>query len=162
MANSITSSTAVDIHATSDSKPLIYNFRASGSVVVFNGFRILYIPDRGDADDQEPETTLPAVKTGDLLTCSDLSKTQHFTQPPIRYTEAGLIKILEDQGIGRPSTYAPTISVLESRQYIFRDSGSLKPTELGFVVCKLLAEYFPNIMDPGFTATMEELSLIHI
>lgn len=127
-----------------------YTFKASGSRLKFDGF--LKIVDSAD----EEERMLPGMAEGEALELIDLKQDQHFTQPPSRYTEAGLVKDLEDKNIGRPSTYAPIITTLLARKYIQRDKKVLVPTELGFVVTDLMEHYFKNIVDVGFTAEMEE------
>ncbi|MDT8273994.1 MAG: type I DNA topoisomerase, partial [Desulfomonilia bacterium] len=125
--------------------------RANGSVMKFEGFLKVYdLPEEGD-------TLLPEnLQEGDVLSLEELEKKQHFTQPPPRYTEASLIKELEDKGIGRPSTYAPTISTILDRGYVQMDGRALVPTELGRDVNHLLVKHYPNILDIGFTARMED------
>ncbi|MBV8084667.1 MAG: type I DNA topoisomerase [Chloroflexi bacterium] len=142
--------TSVDITAGD------FLFRASGSVVVFQGFMVLYLESQDT--EEEKEGRLPELAKGDALDLIQLLPLQHFTQPPPRYTEASLIKALEELGIGRPSTYAPTLATIQERRYIERVTGSkaLKPTELGKAVNGLLVDQFPNIVDPQFTSTMEE------
>ena len=133
-----------------------YMFRATGSVTVFPGFLTLY---QEDADDQpldaEKQSTLPELATGEPLDFLGMEQKQHFTQPPPRYTEATLIKALEENGIGRPSTYAPTLSVIQERKYIRKEKGRIHPTELGLRVNGLLNDHFPDIVNLGFTAEME-------
>ncbi|HUZ78340.1 MAG TPA: type I DNA topoisomerase, partial [Chloroflexota bacterium] len=129
-------------------------FRATGSVVVFDGFTVLY--SEGRDEEEEREGRLPALATGDALDLLQLTPTQHFTQPPARYTEATLIKLLEELGIGRPSTYAPTLATIQDRRYVEKVQKQFKPTELGVAVNGLLVEQFPNIVDPRFTSNMEE------
>lgn len=126
-----------------------YSFRASGSVVVFPGFRVIYT-----GDDQE-QASLPPVTEGEELQPLELAPEQHFTQPPPRYNEASLVKALEENGIGRPSTYAPIVDTILERGYVVREGKNLVPTELGFVVTDILKAYFPNIIDVEFTAQME-------
>jgi DNA topoisomerase-1 len=134
-----------------------YLFRATGSVVKFPGFTILYeetVEDtNGDDDQQHP---LPPVESGAAVSASKLDPAQHFTKPPARYSEASLIRALEENGIGRPSTYAPTINTIQDRGYVERDRGRLKPTDLGEKVNTLLVEHFPDILDLQFTARLEE------
>ena len=96
------------------------------------------------------------MKEGGVPKCLGLDPRQHFTQPPPKYTEASIVKALEEQGIGRPSTYAPTISTIQNRHYVNKEGGRFKPTALGVTVCDLLNQNFPDIMDTGFTAQMEE------
>ena len=101
-------------------------------------------------------TKLPSVKVGEELSLEEIKKQQHFTEPPARYTEASLIKFLEENGIGRPSTYAPIISIVISREYVKRDGKTLAATKLGEVITKFMREYFPEIIDYEFTASMED------
>jgi DNA topoisomerase-1 len=141
-----------------------YTFRASGQHMTFSGFIQVYVegrdePARDEAREGEPEgdeeRSLPPLEEGQVLTCRGLSPVQHFTQPPPRYGEATLVKELEERGIGRPSTYAAILSVIQNRDYVVKEAGKFKPTELGEIVVDLLVESFPRIMDPGFTARME-------
>ncbi|NNG66121.1 type I DNA topoisomerase [Caldanaerobacter subterraneus] len=132
-----------------------YIFKASGSSVKFLGFMTVYV-EGSDFQEEEEEKTLPVLKEGTKVRLEELKPTQHFTQPPPRYTEASLIKELEEKGIGRPSTYAPTIATLLERGYVVKDKKVLKPTELGFIVTDALKEFFSEIVDVGFTAEMEE------
>ncbi len=129
-----------------------YLFRANGSVLVFDGFTRVWERDT-DADE---EKELPPLTTNELLSLRELKPEQHFTQPPPRYTEASLIKELEERGIGRPSTYAPTIEVIQARHYVKQEERRLQPTDLGKTVNGWLIEHFPDIVDAGFTAEMEE------
>lgn len=133
-----------------------YLFRASGSVVRFQGFLALYEEGRDDAGPDEEGGTLPDLSGGEVLDLLELQPAQHFTQPPPRYTEATLVKGLEENGIGRPSTYATILSTIQDRGYVIREQKRLVPTELGEIVNDLLVEYFPRVMDIGFTAQMEE------
>ena len=125
-------------------------FSANGYSVKFDGFTTVY-----NIDDEKAGSMLPDLKVGDVLKLRELLGNQHFTQPPARYTEASLIKTLEENGIGRPSTYASIISTILSREYVERDGKSLKPTELGEEVTKLLEKQFPKIVNTKFTAGME-------
>jgi len=127
-----------------------YLFRASGSVIVFDGFLKVY------AEDGEEKKILPKLTVGDILDLLKLMPSQHFTKPPPRFSDASLVKVLEEKGIGRPSTYAPIIYTIIDRRYVIRERGYLKPTELGVVVTDLLVKHFPDIMDVKFTARMEE------
>jgi len=129
-----------------------YQLRASGSVILFDGFLRAY---RGEGDDKRKET-LPELKEGERLELLEVKPEQFFTQPPPRYTEATLIKELEDKGIGRPSTYATIISTLLDRGYVVKEKGYLAPTEIGIMVNRLLIKSFPEIMNVGFTADMED------
>ena len=131
-----------------------YLFRASGYSVKFDGFTVLYEEGRDDAS--EDGVALPDMKEGDVLKLKELTPNQHFTQPPARYTEPTLIKALDENGIGRPSTYAPIISNILGRDYIEREKKSLKPTGLGTVVSDLIVEYFDKIVDVKFTAGLEK------
>ncbi len=131
-----------------------YLFKASGYTVRFDGYTVLYV--EGKDEENQEEVTLPVLNEGDVLALHDVQASQHFTQPPARYTEATLIKALEENGIGRPSTYAPTISTILTREYIERDGKSLKPTTLGQVTTQLMKEQFPEVVDTEFTATMEQ------
>lgn len=143
-----------------------YIFNANGSVIKFDGFMKLYIETKDDDEkkqdnDNEEEVdendrVLPEVKEGDKLTEKELNFAQKFTEPPARYTEASLVKVLEEKGIGRPSTYAPTISTIIDRLYVERDRKYLVPTELGTVVNSILVQHFENIVDVAFTADMED------
>ncbi len=131
-----------------------YLFKASGYSVKFDGFTVLY--EEGRDDDSENEVALPEMKVGDVLKLKELLANQHFTQPPARYTEPTLIKALEENGIGRPSTYAPILSNILNRDYIERVKKSFKPTNLGMVVVELMTEHFDRIFDVKFTAGLEE------
>ncbi|KGR92087.1 DNA topoisomerase I [Ureibacillus massiliensis 4400831 = CIP 108448 = CCUG 49529] len=130
-------------------------FRANGSQVKFPGFMKLYIE---GTDDQSEETTklLPEMAVGDKVKSLDIEPKQHFTQPPPRYTEARLVKELEELGIGRPSTYAPTLDVIQKRGYVQLDTKRFVPTELGEIVHQFMLEFFPEIINIEFTAKMEE------
>ncbi len=129
-------------------------FRASGVRVLFDGFTAVYTEGRDDS--QEKEVTLPEIREGDSFKPVKVDSEQRFTQPPPRFTEAMLVKTLEEKGIGRPSTYSPTISTIVDRGYISREKKLLIPTELGFVVTKIMRENFSDIVDIKFTAAMEE------
>ena len=129
-----------------------YSFKASGSVLKFSGFLSVY---KEEKEEKEENILLPEVKEGEILKLKELLPSQHFTEPPIRYTEATLVKTLEEQGIGRPSTYAPTISTVLARGYIVREKRFLVPTELGEKVTELLTEHFGDIINVKFTADME-------
>ena len=129
-----------------------YGFRASGFKVKFDGFMKIYDVEK---DDEEENLKLPNLNIGEVLKSKDTEGKQHFTQPPARFSEASLVKTLEENGIGRPSTYAPTITTLLSRKYIEREKKMLCPTELGEIVNNLVSEYFKQIVDVEFTADME-------
>ena len=147
MANCVQDTCQADILADN------YLLKASGYSVKFDGYTVLYV----EGKDEEDEATgvLPNLNTGDTLFLRGVKSEQHFTQPPSRYTEATLIKALEENGIGRPSTYAPTIGTILAREYIERDGKSLKPTGLGEITTRLMKEQFPTIVDVEFTANME-------
>ena len=129
-----------------------YKFRASGSTIKFDGFMKVY---EYLNEDDESSVVLPKLEEGELLKADELEASQHFTQPPARYTEASFVKLLEEKGIGRPSTYVPTISTLLSRKYVNREKKTLIPTELGFIINDILSKYFTQIVDADFTADME-------
>ena len=159
MEDARSEATTLNIDAACKSSGNVYNFRASGSVLKFAGFRSIYMEGRdedSERDDSDGKNTLPALSEGDVLDCSKLAANQHFTEPPPRFTEATLIKSMEEKGIGRPSTYAPTIGTLVDRMYVERERNRLTPTKLGTTVTDLLTEYFTDIMDLDFTAKMEE------
>ncbi len=150
---SITEATSVDLKP----KGTTYTLRANGSVMVFDGWQKVY---RAMADG---DTELPAMKEGDTAELKSIEALQHFTQPPARYSEAGLVKALESRGIGRPSTFAPTIATIIERSYVEKllEDKRLKPTQIGIVVNDLLVEHFPDIVDYDFTAALEkDLDLI--
>jgi len=138
----------------------VYEFRASGTVVRFEGFMALYTEGK-DEIEEENGLTLPVLKEGEILKLLDLQSKQHFTQPPPRYTEATLVKALEEKGIGRPSTYAAILSTVQDRKYVQKAEGRFSPTELGVVVNNYLVERFPELIDVDFTAKMED-ELDHI
>ena len=148
MADCIHKTTQADITANG------YVFKASGYKVDFDGFTVLYTESKDEA--QEKETQLPPLETGTNCKVKDIAQNQHFTQPPARFTEASLIKAMEEYGIGRPSTYAATISTITSREYVKRESKTLIPTELGEALAQLMKERFPKIVNVKFTAQMEQ------
>ncbi|MBE6763463.1 MAG: type I DNA topoisomerase [Ruminococcaceae bacterium] len=148
MANCVQDTCQADITAAG------YVFKASGYTVRFDGYTTLYTEAKDEKD--EDNAALPPLEEGQVLVLRDLAGNQHFTQPPARYTEATLVKAFEEKGIGRPSTYAPTISTILSREYIEREGKALKPTPLGEITTALMKEHFPNIVDVKFTAKMEE------
>ena len=152
MAPAILDTVTVDIGAGP------HRFRATGSTIKFAGFMQLYVEGRDEgteADGEEGEGTLPDLAEGDALALKALRPEQHFTQPPPRYTEAMLVRALEEKGIGRPSTYAPIIETIQERGYVVKEDRRFRPTELGRVVTALLKEHFPDIVDVEFTARME-------
>mgnify|MGYP004662896945 FL=1 len=128
-----------------------FHFRANGHTVKFPGYLSLY----DDSEDGQDRNTLPPLSEGDALGLTALDPKQHFTEPPPRYTEASLVKFLEEKGIGRPSTYSPIITTIISRGYVERDGKALRPTNLGEVTTKLMLESFPDVVDYAFTAQME-------
>ena len=132
-----------------------YTFRASHSELKFSGFTAVYEEGKDD-EDEAPQSPLPDLKEGEDLDLKKADKQQHFTQPPARYSEATLIRALEEKGIGRPSTYAPTISTILNREYVVKEGRALRPTPLGEVVTGLMKDKFQDIVDPTFTAQMEE------
>lgn len=129
-----------------------YKFKASGSVISFDGFMKIY---EYSNEDDEKSVLLPELEEGEELKLESLEGVQHFTQPAPRYTEASFVKLLEEKGIGRPSTYVPTISTLLGRNYVVREKKNLIPTELGDIVNNIVSEYFKQIVDVDFTAAME-------
>ena len=131
-----------------------YLFKASGFNVAFEGFTTLY--EESKDEEEKAGKDLPPLEVGMKLKVKDLKGNQHFTQPPPRYTEASLIKTLEENGIGRPSTYAATISTITTREYVTREGKAFKPTELGEVITKLMKERFPKIVNVKFTAQVED------
>ncbi|MGG3561797.1 type I DNA topoisomerase [Neobacillus rhizosphaerae] len=130
-------------------------FRATGSKIKFPGFMKVYVEGSDDQVDG-PDKMLPDLKEGDEVFKKDIEPKQHFTQPPPRYTEARLVKTLEEQGIGRPSTYAPTLDTIQKRGYVALDNKRFVPTELGEIVHELMVEFFPDIINVEFTAKMEQ------
>src|SRR5262245_27240601 len=135
-----------------------YTFRATGSVIKFDGFLAVYEEgkDEKDEDDEERAAKLPKVEKGEELKLNSLTPNQHFTEPPPRYTEATLVKALEEKGIGRPSTYASIMSVIQDREYVEKVEGKFRPTELGMIVNDLLVESFADLFNVQYTARMEE------
>ena len=130
-------------------------FRANGSKVKFPGFMKVYVESTDDGV-EEKDNILPDLQQGDIVYSKDIDPKQHFTQPPPRYTEARLVKTLEELGIGRPSTYAPTLDTIQKRGYVTLDNKRFVPTELGEIICESIREFFPDIIDVEFTAKMEE------
>lgn len=145
MAASVSDSVGADLESGS------YLFRATGSRIIFDGFRRIY-----QTGDEKKDMLLPELKEEEKLIPKSIEGEQNFTQPPNRFTEAGLIKELEDKDIGRPSTYAPIVATLTDRKYVKRSKKTLIPTELGMTVTDLLKEYFKDILDIDFTANMED------
>lgn len=150
MSNCVQSTMKIEIKAEKEGTDGYCLFSASGYQVKFDGFTTLYA-----IDEEKSGSQLPELKKGDVLKLRDITGTQHFTQPPARYTEASLVKALEENGIGRPSTYASIISTILSREYVVREGKTLKPTELGEAVTKLLEKEFTKFVNTKFTAEME-------
>jgi DNA topoisomerase-1 len=157
MADAVFDLTTVDVEAQPADGSDLMSLRASESVPRFPGYQQLYQEMRDEERSEEPGAHgLPPIEPGDALRPVDLCPEQHFTEPPPRYTEATLVKALEENGIGRPSTYAPTLSTIQDRGYVSREGRALVPQELGFVANDLLVAHFPDVFDVGFTAEMEE------
>ncbi len=148
MADAVIDMVSVDITADK------YLVRASGSEVKFAGFTTLYV--EGKDEDEEKTSKLPTLSENQKLLLAAIDPQQHFTQPPPRYTEASLVKAMEEEGIGRPSTYAPTIATITARGYVAREGKSIYPTELGIIVTDVMKEHFEDIVDVDFTANMED------
>ncbi len=156
MADARSEATTAEIDASCRDQSKTYVFRATGSVLKFPGFRSVYLEGRDDTAGDSGRQPLPELAAGETLDCLKLDALQHFTEPPPRFTEATLIKAMEEKGIGRPSTYAPTIGTLLDRNYVSKERNRLAPTPLGSAVTDLLVEYFTQVMDLEFTANMEE------
>ena len=160
MSAAVYDTVTVDIEAAArEKKKLAYLLQTKASALRFPGFMALYIEGLDEERDEYAEgeqNILPPLEEGELLKLMELLPNQFFTQPPPRYTEATLIKALEQKGIGRPSTYAPILSTIQDREYVYKDAGKLRPEEIGMVVTDLLVANFPNIVDYNFTAKMEE------
>ncbi len=148
MASAVYDSVSIDVESAG------YIFRANHSSVKFNGFTAVYEEGRDD-EEEEVQSPLPDLKEGEGVKAENFTPEQHFTQPPARYTEATLIRALEEKGIGRPSTYAPTVSTIMDREYVIKEGRNLRPTPLGEVVTGLMRDKFPDVADPAFTARME-------
>ena len=151
MAQAIFDATSVDIAAGER-----YEFRATGQVIRFPGFMALYIEGTDNGEDEDKEGLLPPLAEGEPLNREKLTPEQHFTQPPPRYTEASLVKTLEEYGIGRPSTYASIMNTLVTRKYVRLEKRTFFPEDTGRVVTKLLTEHFAQYVDYDFTAELEE------
>ena len=155
MAPAVFSTLSVEVEGSATDR---YLLRASGSVLKFAGFLKVYEEGK-DEDSTNGEANIPIpvdIQEGEILSLEKLLPEQHFTQPPPRYTEATLVRTMEENGIGRPSTYAPTISTIQQRGYVFREEKRLYPTETGILVNDLLVQYFNDLINPQFTAHMEE------
>jgi DNA topoisomerase-1 len=156
MAAAVFENTTVDVEAKRSDSRAKYLFRSSSSVVSFPGFMTLYTAGKDEGEEENDKgSSLPQLEKGEALKLLTLSPEQHFTQPPPRFTEATLIKMLEKWGIGRPSTYAPILSTIQEREYVTKLKGGFKPTDLGLMVSDLLIEHFPDIVDIEFTVQME-------
>jgi DNA topoisomerase I len=157
MASAVFDVTTVEVEATPPAPGDHFMFRVTGSRMKFPGFLALYIEGRDDAQvEDEERKPLPELTPGELLDLLQLIPEQHFTEPPPRYSEATLVKALEERGIGRPSTYAPTLATIQERGYVERIEKRLHPTELGTLVNDLLVAHFDNVVDVDFTANLEE------
>jgi DNA topoisomerase-1 len=144
--------TSADINTTDDK----YSFRAIGQTTLFDGFIKIYTEGKDENGNEEPEGALPPLAKSDKISAKEINPFQHFTEPPARYTDATLVKILESYGVGRPSTYAPTLSTIQERGYVEKIEKKYHPTEIGFLVSDMLVEHFPEIIDVNFTAHIEE------
>ena len=149
MASAVYDSVAIEVESAG------YTFRANHSALKFSGYTAVYVEGR-DEDEEAPQSPLPDLRAGEGLRLLKSDREQHFTQPPTRYTEATLVKALEEKGIGRPSTYAPTISTIMDREYVVKEGKYLRTTPLGEVVTGLMKDKFTDIVDTAFTAHMEE------
>jgi len=156
MTPAVFDQTTIDVEAKGKDSAM-YLFRATGSVPKFDGFLKVYEEgkDQKDADDEELKNRLPAVTEGEILKFRSIEPEQHFTEPPPRFTEATLVKELEADGVGRPSTYASILSTIQEREYVNKEGGKFIPTELGMVVTDLLLENFNDLFDVNYTARME-------
>jgi DNA topoisomerase-1 len=156
MTSAVFDITTVDVDAQAPTKPM-YRFRASGSRLRFAGFLTLYRAGRDDEETSDEERQpLPELTVGDALDLQKLVPEQHFTQPPPRFTEATLVKAMEERGVGRPSTYAPILTTIQERGYVERENRRLKPTDMGMLVNDLLVRQFGDIVDLDFTANLED------
>src|SRR6201985_881986 len=161
MAPAVFDTTTVDFDIPASSQPDIgrrsYLFRATGSIVKFQGFLVLYRETReeGDSKALEDEQALPVIELGEQVPCKGITPSQHFTEPPPRFSEASLVKELEHLGIGRPSTYASIISVLADRRYVELNQRRFFPTKIGESVEKVMVKQFPDVFNVDFTSEME-------
>ncbi len=156
MENTVLEVNTVEVAGKKESEN--YLFRASGSRTVFSGFQAIYASTKDEDTEEEDNIQIPLenMHEGDAISLKNLLFDQHFTQPPPRFTEASLIQVLEENKIGRPSTYSPIISTIQDRGYVYRESKRLFPTETGFLINDLVVEYFPEVVDINFTSQMEE------
>ena len=150
MANAVYDSVSVEVEAAG------HSFRASSSSLKFSGYTAVYEEGKDEEKEEAKEARLPELKEGQNLVCHGFEKEQHFTQPPARYTDASLIRAMEENGIGRPSTYAPTVSTILDREYVVKEGKYLKTTPLGEVVNGLMCDKFADIVNTRFTAEMEQ------
>jgi len=148
--------TTAKIAAVSSKTGKTYDFRVSGSVLRFDGFLKVYEVAEEKDDDDESSNKLPDLDNVKALALEKLLDEQHFTSPPPRFNEASLVKVLEERGVGRPSTYASIISTIQDREYVSKISGRFYPTEIGWWCCDLLVKNFPYIFDIAYTAKLEE------
>jgi DNA topoisomerase-1 len=155
MAPALFDTVQVEVEAAGTRK---YLLRASGSTLRFQGFLAVYeeARDEDQAEEDDGQGSMPPLEEGEPLAVTHILPEQHFTQPPPRYTEAALVRALEENDIGRPSTYAPILSTIQQRGYVVREEKRLLPTEIGFTVNDMLVTYFPDVINTGFTATMED------
>ena len=157
MQPAVMDQTSVDVEAKNEKlEAQSYLFRASGSVIKFDGFIRAYTEDKDEDSEEEVEGQLPELSKDEPLDLKKLEPLQHFTEPPPRYTDATLVKALESHGIGRPSTYAPTLTTIQDRGYVEKIEKKYQPTETGFLVNDMLVEHFPEIVDINFTSHVEE------
>jgi len=156
MAAALYDTTNVEIQALVSKGTDGYLLKAASSLMKFSGFMAVYSEGKDESDKKEIPTSLPELEIGDKLSYIGVFPDQHFTQPPARYTEATLIKALEQEGIGRPSTYAPILATIQERQYVYKQGGRFHPEELGIVVNNMLCQHFPKIVETKFTAQMEQ------
>jgi DNA topoisomerase-1 len=156
MAQAVLEQTAVDVLATRNSQLATYIFRANGQTIKFDGFIRAYTEGQDEKAEDEIEGVLPELSREEILKLHELLPLQHFTEPPARYTDATLIKALEAAGVGRPSTYAPTLSTIQDRGYVNKIDKKYSPSEEGFLVNDMLVENFPEIVDINFTSHIEE------
>ncbi len=152
MQSSKVEQTSVDINTENNT----YTFRAVGQVILFDGFMKVYTEGKDENGEEEDENNLPILSIKDTINAKEINPLQHFTEPPARYTDASLVKTLESYGIGRPSTYAPTLSTIQERGYVEKIEKKYHPTEIGFMVNDMLVKHFPEIVDLNFTAHIEE------
>ena len=161
MSAALYDTTNIEIEASNASykpgtkQPQGYLLKATSSILKFPGFTIIYSEGKDEDEQEEGFVSLPQLRANDRLLCRGISPEQHFTQPPLRYTEATLIKALEEKGIGRPSTYAPILSTIQQRNYVRKADGKFYPEELGIIVHNILNDHFPTIVGFDFTAQME-------